>query len=152
MRKWPTHLKGEDFFFDKQEKRVFIWVVRVTAIAGGACLMVVFFAALLTGTIRSLARGPGGPAAEVREAPETAPQAVEREAQPERARLTLSNFILPAPEESLGRTDVPPFRERSQSWDRKEIERFWVPPERIGLEKLRKLNDKNIERLFEDVQ
>ncbi len=150
MRKWPAHLKGEDFFFDKKEKKVFIGVVRVTAGAGGACLMVLFFTAALAGTIRSLVKGPVEPAAVAQESP--APQAVEREAQPERTRLTLSNFILPAPEESLGRTDVPPFRERSERWDRKEIERFWVPPERIGLEKLRKLNDKNIERLFEDIQ
>ena len=148
MRKLRPNVKKEDFFFNQKEKKVFLLVVRTGAIVVGACLVLLILIGGITSSLRTVARG-GEVIAEQAASP---PPLDFEEPEAKIPRLTLSDFMLSGDSERLLEPEITLFRERTGRWDEELINRFWVPPARIGLEKLRELNDKNIERLFEDVK
>jgi hypothetical protein len=140
--------KKEDFFFDQKEKKVFLLVVRIAAVTVGCALILLLIFGGIIGAVRAVSGEKRPAAAEtVIEIHEEAKTPATRN-----QRLTLNDFILPSITEKMYETEMELYRERTGRWDDDTIEKFWVPPTRIGLEKLRELNDKNIERLFEDVQ
>ncbi|MBN2353967.1 MAG: hypothetical protein JXD23_15445 [Spirochaetales bacterium] len=153
MLKDGPPFKKKDFFFGDRDRRLFRIAVLVT---GGAAVLC--FAALITAAIT--AANPRIPAAKAPPAAE-APGA-KSEPTPAGPSLTeggelsvtmsISSFVMPDDFETSLEPEYVMFRPRTGKWDRKEIERYWVPPARIGLEKLEEVNDKNIKRMFDEVQ
>jgi hypothetical protein len=153
FRRGPK-ITRNDFFFNRREKKIFLLVIRVAAIAAGTCLVIVLLVSGIVGSVRGITGTPASGSVTV-ENPAGQPEPREEKAEPlgERTpRLTLSDFMLPDQVQRLLEPDKKLYRERTGRWDEQSVGEYWVPPADIGLEKLRELNDKNIERLFEDVQ
>jgi hypothetical protein len=152
MFKFGAKITKDDFFFNRKEKKLFFLVFRVAAVAVGFCLVIVLVIAGIVGSVRSLTDAPAAsPQKTIPVPPEQSGEKTESIGE-KPARLTLSDFMLPDETQRLLEPEVRLFRERTGQWDERTIGTYWVPPASIGLEKLRKINDKNIERLFEDVQ
>jgi hypothetical protein len=160
MPKRGLPFKKEDFFFNDRDKRLFVVALRVVALAAAVCLVVLVVVAIARGASRQ--EGAARPSAT-----ETSPPSAAETAAPAGTgegtaavdesgklteRMSLSSFVIPDEAERLFEPEHAPLRQRMGAWDRKMIDRFWVPPMKIGLENLKKLNDKNIEDMFEGVQ
>jgi hypothetical protein len=85
-----------------------------------------------------------------RPAPQAAPSAERRPAEPTVGRLGIQDFLLEAPE-APSRPRVHLFRERTPRWSEDQVRRFWVPVNEAVLRILRRENDRRTEELLREV-
>jgi hypothetical protein len=85
-----------------------------------------------------------------RPAPQAAPPAERRPAEPTVGRLGIQDFLLEAPE-APPRPRVHLFRERTPRWSEDQVRRFWVPVNEAVLRILRRENDRRTEELLREV-
>ena len=62
-----------------------------------------------------------------------------------------SRLLLPEDKRGLIADDHVPLRSRRLKWSREQVDRFWIPPESIVLQLLKKENDAVLEDIFESV-
>ena len=65
-------------------------------------------------------------------------------------KLILEDFLLP-PLKKETIQDAYIFRERLSSWDEEQVNRYWIPLNKIVLDNIIKENDRIIEELFRDI-
>ncbi len=167
MPKLGLPFKKEDFFFNDREKRIFFIALSAAGAAVVLGIFVIAAAAIVTGAVRTSRSAEktvvAAPAPETGAPPASAERpSLSASAAPIAPALTekgdlvlpmsLNSFVLSDDFRAPEQFDYSLFRPRTGKWDRAAIERFWAAPRRIGLENLKKINDKNIEDLFEGVQ
>ncbi len=150
MPEFGPPFKKKDFFFNDRDKRLFLIALRVAGGLAVLCLAALIAAAVTprpqTASHAPVAAAPGGTGE-----PESAGPSLTAGGELS-LPMSLSSFVLPDDLETGLEPEYEIFLPRTGKWDRKTIERYWVPPAGIGLEKLRKVNDKNIENMFDGVQ
>ncbi len=70
---------------------------------------------------------------------------------PEELALSPEDFLVPAPPSVETSLRYAPFRPRLTRWSEELASRYWVAPRQITREIVESINDKEIQRLFQDV-
>jgi len=70
----------------------------------------------------------------------------------EELALSVDDFMLPAPPAAEGGPRYVPFRPRLARWTAEIADRYWVSPREIATEIVESMNDRSMERLFQDVK
>jgi hypothetical protein len=66
--------------------------------------------------------------------------------------VTAEDFLLPTFTPAPVHPAYVPYRTPTAKWSREMVEKYWVPPRSIALEIVQSMNDRAVERLFQDVQ
>ena len=66
--------------------------------------------------------------------------------------LSVDEFLLPVVRQDGAAPDYYPFRPRLEKWSRESVEKFWVSPRTIAADALGRINDRNMEGMFEKVK
>lgn len=65
--------------------------------------------------------------------------------------LGAEDFLLPSLESPVLEPRYAPFRPRQSRWSVEEVAKYWVSPRDIATEMVESMNDRAIQRLFQDV-
>ena len=65
--------------------------------------------------------------------------------------LTPEDFLLPGPPQDDATPDYHPFRPPLSRWGSEIVRKYWVPPREIAIDIVSRINDQDMERLFESV-
>jgi hypothetical protein len=133
--------KKDDFFFNRKEKRIFLAAVRVGIGVAGVCVLILIIVAIVASI-------PKPESEAIKEPP--LPGLMENGSFSK--QLSINSFIIPDETRKVLEPEYSLFRERVGAWNDKMIEKYWIPPSQIGLENLKKTNDKNIERMFDEIK
>ena len=102
---------------------------------------------VLSVSFNSRARGVDGRALKARGA-----QGAQGSAAAAESDLSVDEFLLPVVRQDAGIPDYYPFRPRLEKWSRESVEKFWVSPRTIAADALGRINDRNMEGMFEKVK
>jgi hypothetical protein len=70
----------------------------------------------------------------------------------EEISVTADDFMLPPLAPIEKRQAYAPYRSRLQRWSPELVQKYWVPPRAVATEIIEAINDRNMERLFQDVR
>ncbi len=65
--------------------------------------------------------------------------------------LGAEDFLLPSLESPVLQPRYAPFRPRQSRWSAEQAAKYWVSPREIATEMVESMNDRAIQRLFQDV-
>jgi hypothetical protein len=149
MRKFRLDFTDEELFSSAREKRLFFMVI---GLASALVLLVLLLLPALVAAHRTSSAPVSAALPEESAAPllEKARPSLSASGEVSRA-MSLNAFVLPDEAEKTLEPGYLLFRPRLGTWDRKAVAQFWVPPSQIGLENLKKLNDKNIEAMLDGI-
>jgi hypothetical protein len=142
MPKLPFTLKvkKEDFFFNQKEKRLFFLFIRIGIGLVGLCVLVF----IVVSIVRAI------PPPRVEEKQET-PAFSLNESGGVNKPMSLNAFVIPDESKNELAPQYYLFKTILGKWDQKMVAKYWISPSQIGLENLKKMNDKNIEKMFDDI-
>lgn len=138
LPRFKFKLAPKDLFFNEGEKRLFLLSLKILGILAGVALLSLLIVLILTGITR--AEQPAAPV--LSQAP----------LDPTRQNLDLSQFRYRDKIEELLKPAWRPWRPRVPRWTEEMVDRFWIAPQEIELEKLQQINDNNLERLLQKLR
>ncbi|MGA2765701.1 MAG: hypothetical protein ABSG17_20325 [Spirochaetia bacterium] len=121
--------------------------VLIVAAAGVVAFVITLI--ILSVSFNSRARGVDGQALKARGAQGAQGSAAASQAESD---LSVDEFLLPVVRQDGGAPDYYPFRPRLEKWSRESVEKFWVSPRTIAADALGRINDRNMEDMFEKVK
>jgi type II secretory pathway pseudopilin PulG len=121
----------------------------VLAVAGAAVLALVISLAVIVSAAEGRARRAAAQAAQA------AQEAARTKKKPvltmEELALGAEDFILPPLDRPEKKLEYMPFRPRLKRWSAELAAKYWVAPRDVAAEVVRAINDRRMQRLFQDV-